>query len=302
MNSTEYGQLLIFQTIAKEGSISACARALSISVPAVSKALRQLENRLGVPLFQRSTRKIQLTETGVQLLEQTVQAVDTLSQAFENAKTLAQTPTGTVRITVSQVAFSLILQPVYAEFRERYPHIVLDISINNATVNLIDEQFDLGIRFGNHLEEGIVARRLTGEIREGLFLSPQYAQKFGTPKTLADLAHHQLIGYRFITANRLHPLTLMENGQPHTIEMPMSLILNDSEMAIDAIRQGFGIGRIFEPQYERLESKIDLLPVLKKHWQTFQPMYLYYQPKSQKVKRVQVLIEFLQEKAKLLGW
>lgn len=96
MNSTEYGQLLIFQTIAREGSISACARALEISVPAVSKSLQQLEKRLGVLLFQRSTRKIQLTETGVQLLTQTSEAVETLAAAFEKAKNIAQTPIGTV--------------------------------------------------------------------------------------------------------------------------------------------------------------------------------------------------------------
>ncbi|OOF41679.1 LysR family transcriptional regulator [Rodentibacter mrazii] len=302
MNSTEYGQLLIFQNIAKEGSISACARTLGISVPAVSKSLQQLEKRLGVPLFQRSTRKIQLTETGIQLLAQTGEAVENLAAAFEKAKKLAQTPTGTVRITVSQVAFSLIIQPIYAEFRRHYPHILLDISINNATVNLIEERFDLGIRFGNSLEDGMVARKLTGDIREGLFISPQYAQQHGTPRTIAELAQHQLIGYRFITANRFHPLTLMVNGQPQLIEMPMSLIINDSEMMIDAIRQGFGVGRIFEPQYERLESKMDLLPILKPHWQTFQPLYLYYPPKSQNAKRVQVLIEFLQEKAKMLKW
>lgn len=78
--------------------------------------------------------------------------------------------------------------------------------------------------------------------------------------------------------------------------------LNDSEMAIDAICQGFGVGRIFEPQYDRLENKIDLLPILKPHWQTFQPLYLYFQPKAQKVKLVQVLMDFLLEKGKALEW
>lgn len=257
----------------------------------MSKSLRQLEKRLGVLLFQRSTRKIQLTEAGVQLLEQTAQAVETLSQAFENTKALAQIPTGTVRITVSQVAFALILQPVYAEFHARFPNIILDISINNATVNLINNHLDLGIRFGHNVDEGMVTRKLTSEIREGLFISSQYARQHGTPKSIDELKNHRLIGYRFIAANQLHPLTLMINGQPHTVEMPTSLIINDSEMAIDAIRQGFGIGRIFEPQYQRLENKTDLLPILQTHWQTFQPLYLYYPPNVQNAKRVQVLIE-----------
>ncbi len=298
MNSIEYGQLLVFQTIAREGSISACARTLGISVPAVSKSLQQLEKKLGVPLFQRSTRKIQLTETGIQLLAQTLDAVDTLAMAFEKAKTLAHTPTGTVRITVSQVAFSLILQPIYAEFCQCYPHILLDISINNASVNLIEERFDLGIRFGNHLEEGMIARQLTRNIREGLFISPDYAKRYGIPKTVEELSQHRLIGYRFITANRFHPLTLVVDGYPQVIDMPVSLIINDSEMVIDAIQQGLGIGRIFEPQYERLINRENLLPILEPYWQTFQPLYLYYQPKSQNAKRIQVFIDFLMEKGK----
>lgn len=256
MNSTEYGQLLIFQTIAREGSISACARALEISVPAVSKSLQQLEKRLGVLLFQRSTRKIQLTETGVQLLTQTSEAVETLAAAFEKAKNIAQTPIGTVRITVSQVAFSLIIQPVYAEFCQCYPHILLDISINNATVNLIDERFDLGIRFGNRVEDGMVACKLTGEIREGLFISPQYTQRHGTPKTVAELAQHQLIGYRFITANRFHPMMLMVDGQLQLIKMPLSLIINDSEMAIDAIRQGLGMDGFLNHNTKDCKTKL----------------------------------------------
>lgn len=293
MNSTEYGQLLIFQRIAEEGSIAGCARVMGISVPAVSKALKQLEKRLGVPLFQRSTRRIQLTETGIQLLAQTKGAVANLSQAFENAKAHAEIAQGTVRITLSQVAFALILQPVYAEFCRRFPQILLDISINNATVNIIDEKFDLGIRFGNSLEDGIVARRLTPPIREGLYASKRYAQQHGLPQTIDELAQHRLIGYRFITANRFHPLTLMENGQPRTIEMPFSLICNDSEMAIDAIRQGIGIGRIFEPQWQQQPDKADFIPVLEAHWQPFPPHYLYFQPQAQKAKRVQVVIDFL---------
>ena len=296
MNSTEYGQLLIFQRIAQEGSIAGCSRALGISVPAVSKALKSLEKRLGVPLFQRSTRRIQLTDTGIQLLEQTQSAVENLATAFENAKAHANTPSGTVRITLSQVAFALILQPVYAEFHARFPEILLDISINNATVNIIEEKFDLGIRFGHALEDGIVARPLTSPIREGLFVSQPYAKQHGIPETLDELKQHSLIGYRFITANRFHSLTLIENGQPHTIEMPMSLICNDSEMVIDAIRQGIGIGRMFEPQYALLPDKTHFKPILKSHWQTFEPLYLYYQPQAQKAKRVQVVIDFLLEK------
>jgi len=181
MDNVVYSQICIFQSIAREGSISAAARKLGITPPSVSKALKLLEHHTGHPLFIRTTRRIKLTDAGQQLLQQTSGAVESLEQALENIKDLNQEPSGLVRITISRFAYLLILKPFMAEFCQYYPQIQLEISVYDGTVNLMDDKFDLGIRFGDILDGGVVARQLMRSFREGLYASKAYLETYGTP-------------------------------------------------------------------------------------------------------------------------
>lgn len=132
--------------------------------------------------------------------------------------------------------------------------------------------------------------------KEGLFASPAYLAEFGTPKTPPELKNHKLIGYRFITTNRILPLILNNKGQDWVIEMPYQLMSNDIDAMTDAAQQGLGLARIFEPIYRQLEKPNNLVPVLEKYWKSYPPVYLCYLQNSQKAKRIRVLIEFLLEK------
>ncbi|OBX08832.1 LysR family transcriptional regulator [Gallibacterium salpingitidis] len=294
MNQSEYGQLVVFLAIAKEGSITGAARKLAIAAPSVSKSLKLLEQKIGAPLFIRTTRQIQLTEAGMQLLSQTDKAMEILQTAFESVQNKSGEPSGTVRITLSQTAYYMVLQPIYAEFCHRYPKIHLDISIDNATVNLIEQGYDVGIRFGDSVEEGMVARQIFPSVLEGLYASPDYLAQFGTPKVPEELSVHRWIGFRFITANRLHPIQLNVKNVLHTIDLKPMMICNDTSMLIDAARQNLGFIQLFEPIWQHHAR--DLVPILKPYWKRFAPTYVYYPQNSQKIRRVRTLIEFLLEK------
>lgn len=293
MNNVIYNQIRIFHSIAREGSITAAARKLEITPPSVSKALKLLEQHIGHPLFVRTTRRIELTDAGDQLLQQTSRAVASLESAVESIKELNQDPSGLVRITLSRFAYLLILKPLMAEFCQSYPTIQLEISVYDGTVNLIDERFDLGIRFGDIVEESVVARQLMKPFREGLYASAAYLAEYGTPELPTDLHQHQLIGYRFITNNRILPLMLEDNGEQLTVEMPGQIISNDIDVMADGIRSGLGIGRLFEPVYELQPDKAQFIPVMMPYWKTYPPVYLYYLKSTGKAKRVKALINFL---------
>ncbi|OOF44399.1 LysR substrate-binding domain-containing protein [Rodentibacter trehalosifermentans] len=297
-DNSYYGQLNVFQTIAQEGSISAAARKLQIAVPSASQSLKLLEQKIGVPLFHRTTRNIQLTEAGRQLLAQTETAMMMLNQALEEIQHFNSEPTGTVRITLSRFAYQLILRSHLAEFHERYPQIQLEISLNDALVNLLEEGFDLGIRFGNRIEEGMVARKLLPAFKEGLYVTKAYIKQYGKPKTPKDLTTHRLIGYRFISSNRIEPLVLNIDGKDTALNIDTPLLCNDPEIIADAARQGIGIGRIFEPNMQLFEDKDDFIPILQKHWREYPPLYLYYLQHNQKSRKMQTVIEFLLEKTK----
>lgn len=297
MNSVVYNQLRIFQSIAREGSISAAARKMGITPPSVSKALKLLEQQMGHPLFIRTTRRIELTDTGRQLLQQTLMAVESLERAVENIREINHLPSGLVRITISRFAYLLILKPYMAEFCQSYPEIQLEISVYDGTVDIIREKFDLGIRFGDILEGGVVARQLMQPFREGLYASEDYLTRHGIPKYPIDLQQHRLIGYRFITNNRILPLILEENNEQLTVEMPCQLISNDIEVMADGIRQGLGIGRLFEPVYNLQTDKEKFIPVMKPYWKKYPPIYLYYLKGIGKTKRVKAFIDFMISKA-----
>lgn len=293
MNNVLYNQIRIFQSIAREGSISAAARKLEITPPSVSKALKLLEQHLGHPLFVRTTRRIEMTDAGQQLLEQTALAVASLEKTLDSIRDQHQAPSGLVRITLSRFAYLLILKPAMADFCQQYPGIQLEISVYDGTVNIIDERFDLGIRFGDILDGGVVARPLLPAFREGLYASSAYLDAFGIPTTPDELHQHKLIGYRFITNNRILPLILDNEGEQLTVEMPGQLISNDIDVMADGIRNGLGIGRLFEPVYNLQPDKEKFIPLMEKYWKTYPPVYLYYPKNAGRSKRVKALIDFL---------
>lgn len=300
MNNALYNQIRIFQAIAAEGSITAAARKLQITAPSVSKALKTLEQHLGLPLFSRSTRHIELTEAGRRLLARSGDAVQALQDAIESVRDDNAIPSGLVRVTLSRFAYQLLFRPFIAEFGARYPHIQLELSLCDGTINILDAGYDLGIRFGDTLEEGMVARRLLPPFAEGLYAAPKYLARHGTPQTPDDLARHRLIGYRYITANRLLPLTLDAvdaDGEPLGVAMPTPLICNDIDVTADAIRAGLGIGRLFAPICAQQPDRERFRPVLRDYWKTYPGVYLYHLPHAQKARRVQALIAFLTEKA-----
>lgn len=296
-----YGYLTVFHTIVEQGNISKASKSLSLSVPSVSNTLKSLEKELGLSLFHRSTRRLTLTEAGRRLYDDTKPLIKDLTSAIESIQDLRQKPSGLVRMTVPRFAYHLLIKPFYAEFCQAYPDVLLEISVFDGTVDVVQEGFDMGIRFGDKIEDGVVAKLLLPAMKDCLMVSKSYVEQYGIPHTPKDLPKHRLIGYRFITANRLLPLELMIGGQTTPIEMPMSLIVNDEvDLMVDATRQGLGIGRIFESTLALQADRADFVPILEDHWIEYPPVYLYFLQNSQKIGRIKVWIDFLLEKAKIL--
>ena len=297
MKGTTFNQLAIFRTIVQEGSIRGAARKLQMAPPSVSQALKLLEAQVKLPLFTRSTRRIELTEAGQLLYDQTADAILALDFALESVQDLTEKPSGQVSITVPRFVFQFFLKPIYAEFCYRYPDIQLEISISDEAINILSAGFDLGIRFGDRVEPGMVARQITAPMQEALFASHDYIERMGTPKTPSDLKTHKLVQYRFIASNQLAPLKLHSAGQTISVTMPLALIVNDTDAMIDAAEKGLGIGRIVTPMVSDHLANGSLISVLEPYWFPYSGMYLYFVQNSQKARRVRVLIDFLLEKA-----
>lgn len=218
--------------------------------------------------------------------------------AVESVKDLSEQPSGKVSITLPRFVYQSFFRPIYAEFCQRYPEIELEISISDKTVNLLEDGYDMGIRFGDKLESGVVAHQLSPPNKEVIFVSDNYAEKYGIPKTLEDLQHHKVIQYRFATSNQIAPFMLMQNKQSIRIETPTALIVNDTDAIVDAAVKGLGIGKVLYPSVAEELKKKTVKPILEKHWYEYPGMYLYFLQNTQKAKRIRVLIDFLLEKSK----
>ncbi|MGR5236999.1 LysR family transcriptional regulator [Vibrio alfacsensis] len=297
MKGKTYNQLVIFNAIVEKGSINQAAKKLGIATPSVSQALKLLEDDLGFPLFQRSTRSIDLTEAGEELHKRTVQRLGDLEDAFNSVRELNNEPSGRLRITMPRFVYQFLIRPLYADFCRQYPSIELEISVSDEAIDIIEKGFDLGIRFGHRVNQNMVAKELSPPMKDALFVSPGYAKEHGIPKTIGDLRRHKLIQYRFISSNQIAPLVLTENKQSLTVDMPTAMIVNDTDLMVDAALKGLGIGRIVEPMVEEHLNRGDLLPVLKKYWSPYSGLFLYFPKNAQRAKRVRALIDFLSASA-----
>ncbi|WP_028116006.1 LysR family transcriptional regulator [Ferrimonas senticii] len=299
MKGSTFNQLTVFSAIASEGSIAAAARKLSMTSPSVSHSLKLLEQQLGLPLFSRTTRKIELTEAGQLLRERIAVPMQQLDFALESVQDLSQQPSGRVSITLPRFVYQFFLQPIYAEFCQRYPEIELEISVSDKDVDIVTEGHDLGIRLGDRIAEGMVARQLTAPMQDALFASPDYLRRCGMPQSIDELKQHKLVQYRFLASKQFAPAVLRNDGQPLTLELPTALVVNDTDAVIDAVRKGLGLGKLLTPMVQRYLDNGELVPILPEHWHQLPGLYLYFVQRSQQARRVRVLVDFLIEKGQL---
>nr|WP_315543429.1 LysR family transcriptional regulator [uncultured Aggregatibacter sp.] len=296
MNNAIYGQLKIFHLIAQEKSLSAAARKLNMAIPSVSQALKQLEEQIGAPLFHRTTRKIDLTDLGKTLLHSTQPLVQSLETAVENVQFQNEQLSGNIRLTVPRFAYLLIIQPHYAEFCRRYPHIQLEIHVDDEMVDLAAQKFDIGIRFVDRIMRDMVARKLLPEMKMGFFASSDFLAEHGKPDSVEAFAALPFIGYRFATSQKILPLVVEQQGKKSTLTINYTLITNDLDQLLHATRQGFGVLQTLEPLRNLQPDPENFEPLLPEYWETYPATYLYYFQHSTKIKRIKAFVDFLLEK------
>lgn len=174
ISRADVADLIYFMAIALHRSFSRAAIELGVSASALSHALKGLETRLGVRLLNRTTKSVTPTAAGEELVQSVLQPFDTIEGALESLNRYRNTPTGRIRINAAVEAANLLLAPVMPAFMDRYPDIEIDIVASNRMVDVTDAGFDAGIRYGQHVPEDMVARRLSADIRWVIAASPDY--------------------------------------------------------------------------------------------------------------------------------
>lgn len=278
--------LEVFLAVAEHGSLRKAAGALGVQPPAVSYRLKSLEDQLGTTLFVRTTRSIRLTDAGKALLARSRPAMAELGEALDDARASGGARKGALRITLPYAAYELTVARKLAAFLLQYPEIEIELSFNEAFVDLVEEGFHAGVRLGDHIQEDMVAVRLFPPLREVVFAAPAYFERHGRPGKPRDLLGHNCVRYRYIASRRFAPWQFQDTEGLTTIDVKGTLIVNSTTALIHAVRSGIGVGWLFRPSIEAdlasgaLESVLDSYSLER-------PGYFLYFPRA--YARIEVL-------------
>ena len=229
--------MVVFAKVGEKQSFTAAARDLKLSKSAVSKQIQRLEERLGVRLLNRTTRRLHLTESGQAFYERARRVVEEAEQAEQAVSMMHGQPRGTLRINAPMSFGLLHLAPCLPDFMRRYPDLDFDISYNDRQVDLIDDGFDIGIRIASLNDSSYIARRLS-PARLAVVATPAYWDRHGRPQYPEDLAQHECLIYEKNRDTGFWPF--QRNGEDIRIPVSGRMRADNGEALLDLALAGLG--------------------------------------------------------------
>jgi DNA-binding transcriptional LysR family regulator len=189
-----FASMKMYVAVVDSGSFAAAANKLAISRAMASKQIQQQEGHLGTRLLNRTTRRLSLTETGRQFYERSVQIIGDVEEAEQIAGHMTRVPQGVLRVTIPLSYGQHRLAAILGDYAQAYPRVLLDISLSDRKLDLVEDGLDVAIRIGAMPQSDLIARRI-GAVRGVVCASPAYLARHGTPHAPADLAQHACLGY-----------------------------------------------------------------------------------------------------------
>ena len=234
-----FEQMQTFIRVVDSGSLSAAALRMDIAKSAVSRRLADLESRLGVQLLNRTTRRINLTDSGRQFYQRCQSILAELEDSEQQVSDVHKELSGTIRIA-APLSFGIQhLSPVLDNFLKQHPELNLDLNLNDHMTNLMDEGVDLGIRIGNLQDSSLIARRLAPS-RLILCASPEYLQRFGEPQHPDDLKQHMGLAYSNISESQLWKF-IQPDGNTISVHVRSRMRANNGDVLLQAAIDGLGV-------------------------------------------------------------
>ncbi|TIT25176.1 MAG: LysR family transcriptional regulator [Mesorhizobium sp.] len=287
--------LPIIVAVARRGGFASAAAELGMSPSAVSHAVRLVEERIGQPLFARTTRSVSLTETGTALVAAAEPALEDIADRIERIRSVKGRASGLLRINAPRLALPLALMPILTAMAERYPDVTLEIVTDERLSDIVGEGFDAGIRLGEMIAEDMVTVRLTQPFRTTIVASPAYVGRHGKPRTIADLSTRNCIGYRLLRSRALYRWDLSDQGKDISVETRGSVVVSDPLSARDMALAGIGLAYLFEPLVKPDIEAGRLVEVLGEASIEEPGLFLYFPRRAAMAPKLRAFIDTAQE-------
>jgi DNA-binding transcriptional LysR family regulator len=268
-------ELTAFIAIAEHQSFSGAARVLGVSPSALSHSMRNLEARLEMRLFNRTTRSVKLTEAGAQLLQGVRPLLVDLTNVVNEVTSARNTPSGSIRISASESAFRPLVRHVVPGFLAKYPHIHLEFIADGKLLDIVGEGFDAGIRILDDVPKDMIAVRFGPQMVFGAVASPDYLARHPAPVTPQDLRQHRCIRFRF-ASGALFRWDMQYQEQSTSLDVDGPITLDNLNLMIEAALAGVGIGWVPLDQVSGHLEVGRLVQVLPEWGPTYPAHCLYY--------------------------
>jgi len=279
--------LEVFVQTAHTQSFVATGRALGISASAVSKSVSRLEARIGVRLFQRSTRTVRLTSEGEVFLERCRRILGELQAAEDDLSAMTQVPAGRLRVGLAMAAG--LPFPVLAAFMARYPHIELDLDFTDRLVDVIDEGFDVVIR-GSELRDSRLISRPIGPFGSCIVASPDYLRARGVPVKPEALLHHACLHYRWASTGKISQWPLRHAS---TQALPSTLVCGSIDALLYMAEAGRGIACLPDFAVKAALADGRLVSLLDTYLSGSSTFHVVWPSSRQMTSKVRVFVDFI---------
>lgn len=280
-----------FIHIADEGSLTAAARVMASSLPAMVRSLAALEAHLGVRLFNRTTRRIALTDEGRRYLERCREVLAAIQDAEESLSAQAGEPRGQLVITAPVLFGQMYVAPAVIRFVQRYPEVRCSVLLHDRVINLLEEHIDVGVRIGA-LEDSSLVAQTVFSIRRIVVASPDYLSLHGVPSHPRDLQAANCVRF---TAPSGPWWTFHDKGKTFTVPVTGNLEFNNAAPAVDACVAGMGYGMFISYQAAPFVQQKKLVVVLESFEPPKRPVSVVYPHARLLPARTKVFIEWMKE-------
>ncbi len=309
MHRGDFTDLTAFVVVADELSFRAAAVRMGVTPSALSHAMRQLEERLGIRLLHRTTRNVALTDPGRRLLERLRPAIAQIAVALETLDQERQRPFGVLRIHASAMAAATVIAPVWDRFLTAYPDVHLELQVDEGPVDVVAKGFDAAIGIRNGATADMIALRVTNPMKVAVVGAPSYFARRGMPCTPDDLALHSCIEYRW--GDKPFAWHFQRRGKSPRLSVRGPVTVNNVVLAVRAAIDGLGIAYTIEAQVEPFLRSGQLVRVLEDWSPSYEGYFLFYPGHRQVPAALRALIDMIRaararqsrhEPSEVLAW
>ena len=285
--------LLAFLAVARARSFTRAAAQLGVSPSALSHTMRGLEERLGLRLLTRTTRRVEPTEAGERLLRTVGPRFDEIEAETAALSELRDKPAGTIRITAGEHPADTILWPTLAKLLPHYPDIKMEIIIDYGLIDIVAEHYDAGVRLGEQIAKDMIAVRIGPDMRMAVVGTQSYFETHARPKQPQDLTQHDCINLRLPTYGNVYAWEFEKNGREVKVHVEGHLVFNNLGLRLDAAMAGLGLAYLPEDQVLTHIAAGQLIRVLGDWCPPFSGYHLYYPSRRQLTPAFAVVVEAL---------